>query len=145
MRRLAKDGENAIPEGLIWDEKSLKVQVANHEIKFDKENPKINLFVLLTFRGRLVFGLGQRLLQGRQFGGGPCYTVMTLSCQTHQFCISSNTEERELLTLVLFELPLREVELSLRLLQVPLQIGNLGSTGSSSKQHSLLIHNNTYD
>lgn len=34
--------ENAIPEGLILDEKSLKVQVANHEIKFDKENPKIN-------------------------------------------------------------------------------------------------------
>ena len=34
--------ENAIPEGLIWDEKSLKVQVANHEIKFGKENPKIN-------------------------------------------------------------------------------------------------------
>ena len=32
--------ENAIPEGLIWDEKSLNVQVANHEIKFDKENPK---------------------------------------------------------------------------------------------------------
>ena len=26
----------------------------------------------------LVFGLGQRFLQGRHFGSGPCYTVTTL-------------------------------------------------------------------
>lgn len=47
--------ENAIPEGLIWDEKSLKVQVANHEIKFDKENPKINQNNLtLTLDGKNI-------------------------------------------------------------------------------------------
>ena len=49
--------ENAIPEGLIWDEKSLKVQVANHEIKFDKENPKINQNNLtLTLDGKKYRG-----------------------------------------------------------------------------------------
>lgn len=49
--------ENAIPEGLIWDEKSLKVQVANHEIKFDKENPKINQNNLtLTLDGKKYCG-----------------------------------------------------------------------------------------
>lgn len=49
--------ENAIPEGLIWDEKSLKVQVANHEIKFDKENPKINQNNLtLTLDGEKYHG-----------------------------------------------------------------------------------------
>ena len=37
------------------------------------------LFALLAFQGRLVFGLGQRFLQGHHFGGGPCYTVTTLS------------------------------------------------------------------
>lgn len=50
--------ENAIPEGLILDEKSLKVQVANHEIKFDKENPKINQNNLtLTLDGKKYRGL----------------------------------------------------------------------------------------
>lgn len=49
--------ENAIPEGLIWDEKSLKVQVANYEIKFDKENPKINQNNLtLTLDGKKYRG-----------------------------------------------------------------------------------------
>lgn len=49
--------ENAIPEGLILDEKSLKVQVANHEIKFDKENPKINQNNLtLTLDGKKYRG-----------------------------------------------------------------------------------------
>ena len=49
--------ENAIPEGLIWDEKSLNVQVANHEIKFDKENPKINQNNLtLTLDGKKYRG-----------------------------------------------------------------------------------------
>ena len=49
--------ENAIPEGLIWNEKSLKVQVANHEIKFDKENPKINQNNLtLTLDGKKYRG-----------------------------------------------------------------------------------------
>ena len=61
------------------------------------------------------------------------------------FIYPSLYESGESLTFVLFELPLREVELSLRLLQVPFQIGNLGSTGSSRKQHSLLIQNNTYN
>ena len=36
------------------------------------------LFALLAFQGRFVFGLGHRFLQGRHFGGGPCYTVTTL-------------------------------------------------------------------
>ena len=40
----------------------------------------ILLFALLAFRGRLVFDLGQRFIQGRHFGGGPCHTVMTLRC-----------------------------------------------------------------
>lgn len=49
--------ENAIPEGLILNEKSLKVQVANHEIKFDKENPKINQNNLtLTLDGKKYRG-----------------------------------------------------------------------------------------
>ena len=38
----------------------------------------ILLFALLAVQGRLVFGLRQRYLQGRHFGGGPCYTVTTL-------------------------------------------------------------------
>ena len=47
------------------------------------------------------------------------------------------------LTFVLFELPLREAELSLYLLQVPFKSGDLGRTGSSGKQHRLLIHIDT--
>ena len=37
-------------------------------------------------------------------------------------------------------MPLREAELSLGLLQVPFESGNLGRAGSSGKQHCLLIH-----
>ena len=48
------------------------------------------------------------------------------------------------LTFVLFELPLREAELSLGLLQVPFESGDLGRAGRSGKQHFLLIHIHTY-
>ena len=47
---------------------------------------------------------------------------------------------RVLLTFVLFELPLREAELSLGLLQVPLESGDLRRAGGGGKQHRLLIH-----
>ena len=33
------------------------------------------LFALLEFQGRFVFGLGQRLLERRHFGGGLCYQI----------------------------------------------------------------------
>ena len=49
------------------------------------------LFVLLAFQGRLVFGLGQQFLQGRHFGGGPCYTVTAFWRYTNHFCLSLNT------------------------------------------------------
>ena len=35
-------------------------------------------FALLEFQGRLVFGLGQRLLERRHFGGGLCCQITTL-------------------------------------------------------------------
>ena len=35
------------------------------------------LFALLEFQGRFVFGLGQRLLERRYFGGGLCYHITT--------------------------------------------------------------------
>ena len=50
----------------------------------------------------------------------------------------------ELLTLALFELPLREAELSLCLLQVPFMSGDLARACNSGKQHCLLIHMHTY-
>ena len=43
-------------------------------------HPSILLLTINTLCGRLVFGLGQRLLQGRHFGGVPCYTITTLRC-----------------------------------------------------------------
>ena len=39
------------------------------------------LFALLAFQGRLVFGLGQRFLERRHFGGGLCYQITTLRRQ----------------------------------------------------------------
>ena len=51
--------------------------------------------------------------------------------------------EGVLLTFVLFELPPREAELSLGLLQVPFESGDLCCAGTSSKQHRLLIHTDT--
>ena len=38
------------------------------------------LFELLEFQGRFVFGLGQRLLERRHFGGGLCYHITTSRC-----------------------------------------------------------------
>ena len=50
------------------------------ELLLDLIYPSLLLLALGVLLGRLVFGLGQRFLQGRHFGGGPCYTVMTLRC-----------------------------------------------------------------
>ena len=47
------------------------------------------------------------------------------------------------LTFVLFEMPLHEAELSLGLLQVPLESGDFRRAGSSGKQHRLFIHIDT--
>ena len=48
------------------------------------------------------------------------------------------------LTFVLFELPLCGAELFFDLLQVPLETGDLGSTGGSGQQQRLLIHIDIY-
>ena len=48
------------------------------------------------------------------------------------------------LTFVPFELPLREAELPMGLLQVPLESGYFCSAGSSGNQRRLFIHTNTF-
>ena len=41
------------------------------KLLLDLVNPNLQFFVLGALLGRLVFGLGQRLLKGRHFGRGP--------------------------------------------------------------------------
>ena len=43
-------------------------------------HPSTLLLALLTLRGRPVFGLRHRLLQGRHFSSVPYYTVTALRC-----------------------------------------------------------------
>ena len=68
-----------------------------------------------------------------------CFAVRIIN-----FIYHSLYERGESFTFALFELPPREIELSVRLLQVLFQSGDLGRMDCSGKQHILLIYIQTY-
>ena len=102
---------------------------------------RLLLFSLCPFRGRIAFGRGHGLLQGRHLVRGPCNTrvILVILLATKSFSVRYNFN-KVLLTFLVLELLLGMAELVLGPLEVFLQSIDLRSQCGRGQQHSLQSH-----
>ena len=104
-------------------------------------HPRLLLLSLSALRGRITFGRGHRLLQGRHLVSGPCNThvILVICLATKSFSVRYNFS-MVLLTFLVLELLLGTVELVLGPLEALLQSIDLRSQCGRGQQRSLQSH-----
>ena len=104
-------------------------------------HPRLLLLSLGVLRGRIMFGRGHRLLQGRHLVRGPCNThvILVILLATKSFSVRYNFN-KVLLTFLVLELLLGTAELVLGPLEALLQSIDLRSQCGRGQQRSLHSH-----
>ena len=108
-------------------------------------HPRLLLLSLGAFRGRIAFGRGHRLLQGRHLVRSPWSThvILVIPLATKILSVRYNFN-KVLLTFLLLELLLGTAELALRPLEALLQGIDLRSQCGRGQQRSLHSHIDTF-